>query len=190
MAVVTVKSLSITNMDASPIIAMSVGEGSPGILRAANDFVTATVGDSIGSVYKLCRIPVNAKVKRVLLTYPTASTAGATDLDVAFSDSLTDGTQSAFNSLANPVVQLSGPVDNKLFGSATLLTSPLKNSDVTFGNTFTPQHQNLPLWQVLVNLGATQFTSDPGGFFDIVAKMTTALTVAAGSFGVEVDYVE
>lgn len=189
MAVVTVKSTSITNLDASPIVAMAIGEGASGMLRAVNDGVTATVGDSIGSVYKCCRIPTNAKVKRVLVTYPTASTAGATDLDVAFSDSLTDGTQSAFNSLANPVVQITGPVDNKLFGSATTLTVALKNSDQTFANTFTPAHQNLPLWQVLVALGATQFTTDPGGFFDIVAKLTTALTVAAGAFSVEVDYV-
>jgi hypothetical protein len=190
MAVVTVKSLSITNLDATPIIAMPVGEGANGLLRCANDFVTATVGDSIGSVYRCCRIPTNAKVKRVLLTYPTASTAGATDIDVAFSDSLTDGTQQPFATLANPVVQLTGPVDNKLFGSGTVLTSSLKNSDVTFGNTFIPQHQNLPLWQVLVLLGATQFTSDPGGFFDLVAKLTVALTVAAGPLSIECDYVE
>jgi hypothetical protein len=190
MAVVTVKSLSITNLDASPIIAMPTGEGAEGILRVANDFVTATVGDSIGSVYRCCRIPTNAKVKRVLLTYPTASTAGATDIDVAFSDSLTDGTQAAFSALTNPVVQISGPVDNKLFGSGTVLTAALKNSDITFGNTFTPQHQNLPLWQVLVNLGCTQFTADPGGFFDLVAKLTVALTVAAGAFSLECDYVE
>jgi hypothetical protein len=190
MAVVTVKSLSITNLDASPIIANTIGEGSPGQLRCSNDFVTATVGDTNGSVYRLCRIPVNAKVKRVVLTYLTASTAGATDIDVAFSDSLTDGTQPAFAALANPVVQITGPVDNKLFGSATALTAALKNAEATFANTFTAQHQNLPLWQVLVNLGCTQFTTDPGGFFDIVAKLTTTLTVAAGQFGAEVDYVE
>jgi hypothetical protein len=186
MAVVTVKSGSITNLDASPVVAGATGEGESGFLREINDSVTATVGDSIGSVYRLCRIPTNAKVKRVLLTYPTASTAGATDIDVAFSDSANDGTQP---SLAGGIVQLTGPVDNKLFGSATALTSALKNSDITFANTFTAQHQNLPLWQVLVALGATQFTADPGGFFDIVAKLTTALTVAAGLFSVEVDYV-
>src|SRR5262249_9076958 len=113
-----------------------------------------------------------------------------TDLDVAFSDSLVDGTPPSLSQLANPVVQITGPVDNKLFGSATALTAVLKDSDQTFANTFTPAHQNLPLCQVLVNLGATQFTTDPGGFFDIVAKLPTALTVAAGSFSVEVNYVE
>jgi hypothetical protein len=186
MAVVTTKSLSITNLDAFPIVANTSGEGSPGKLTCNNDTLTAVVGDSIGSIYKVVRIPTNAKVKRVLLTYPTASTAGATDIDVAFSDSTVDGTQA---SLAGGIVQITGPVDNKLFGSATVLTAALKNSDITFANTFTPVHQNLPLWQVLVNLGATQFTADPGGFFDIVGKLTTALTVAAGQFAIEVDYV-
>jgi len=190
MAVVTTKSASIINADASPVVANTIGEGAEGTLRAANDSVTAVVGDSAGSIYKLVRIPTNAKVKRVLLTYLTASTAGATDISVAFSDSLTDGTQAQFSSLANPVVQITGPVDNKLFGSATALTAVLKNSDITFANTFTTVHQNLPLWQVLVNLGATQFTTDPGGFFDIVAKITTALTVTAGLMGLEADFVE
>src|SRR5262245_34660586 len=190
MAVVTTKSASIINADASPIVANTTGEGGEGPLRAANDSVTAVVGDSIGSVYRMVRIPTNAKVKRVLVTYLTASTAGATDISVAFSDSLTDGTQAVFSALANPVVQVPGPADNKLFASALTLTAVLKNSDQTFGNTFTTVHQNLPLWQVLVNLGATQFTTDPGGFFDIVFKLTTALTVAAGLAGIEVDFVE
>lgn len=187
MAVVTTKSTSITNLDAFPIVTNTAGESAPAFMKVVNDNVTAVVGDSIASIYRLVRIPSVAKVKRVLLTYPTASTAGATDIDVAFSDSTVDGTQ---QSLAGGIVQITGPVDNKLFGSAQALTAALKNSDITFANTFTVAHQNLPLWQVLVNLGATQFTSDPGGFFDIVAKLTTALTVTAGAFAIEVDYVD
>lgn len=192
MAVVTTKSPSIVNLDAFPIVANTVGEGAPGLLKVANDSVTAVVGDSIGSIYRLCRIPTDAKVKQVLLSYTTASTAGATDIGVAFSDSTNDGTNQAFAALANPMVQTTGPADNKLFGTAIALTAQKLNSDITFQATpvFLPAHQNLPLWQVLVNLGCTQFTSDPGGFFDICAKLTTALTVTAGPLGIEVRYVE
>jgi len=188
MAVVTTKSASITNLDALPIVANTIGEGGPGDLRCVSDFVTAVVGDSIGSIYRLVRIPTNAKIKQVLLTYTTASTAGATDIDIAFSDSASES--AAYQGFAGGIVQLTGPVDNKLFGSAKSLTAILANADQTYSNGFLPAHANLPLWQVLVNLGATQFTSDPGGYFDIVAKLTTALTVTAGPLGVTCYYQE
>jgi hypothetical protein len=189
MAVVTTKSASIINWDATPAVQNTKGEGAQGDLRAANDFLTAVVGDSIGSIYRFCRIPTDAKVKRVLFTNMTAATAGAGDIDVSFSDSPYEG-GAAYQALAGGVVQVTGPVDNKMFGTAQSLTAVVKNTDVTFAGTFTPAHQNLPLWQVLVNLGATQFSADPGGAFDIVMKLTTAITVATGLIGVEVDYTE
>jgi hypothetical protein len=196
MAVVITKSPSIINLDASPIVAMPTGEGAPGLRRVINDNLTANVGDSIASIYRVVRVPTNAKIKQLLLNYLTASTAGATDIGIAFSDSLTDGTQAQFSTLANPMVQITGPVDNKLFASAFLLTSARNQLDITLaapastGGIFTLAHMNLPLWQVLVNLGCTQFTADPGGSFDIAAKLTTALTVAAGLFALQCDYVE
>lgn len=188
MAVVTTKSLSIINQDASPIVANTQGEGGPGFLRATNDVLTAVAADSIGSVYRLVRIPTNAKVKRVLIN-AVAITVAAADIDVLFSDSLTDGTQGAFNSLANPVVLITAGADNKLFGAAQTLAGAPTQVDKTFAGTFTLAHMNLPLWQVLVNLGATQFTADPGGFFDLGFKLTAAVTVG-GTCGIEVDYVE
>lgn len=191
MAVVTTKSASIGNWDASPIFIPTTGEGADAPLRMANDFAASASGDSIGSIYRCVRIPTNAKIKRVTLATTTAiGGAGAGDIDVAFSDSLTDGTQNAFSQLANPVVQTSGPADNKLFGAAASLigTATPTLQDKTFQGTFTFAHQNIPLWQVLVNLGCTQFIADPGGFFDIVVKLTTAITVAGGNVDIMVDY--
>src|SRR5215471_2872611 len=170
MAVVTTKSPSIINLDALPIVANTGGEAAPGFQRAHTDNLTSVVGDSIASIYRFVRIPTTAKIKKVLLNIFTASTAGAGDIEIAFSDSLTDGTQPQFTSLASPIVQTSGPADNKLFVSAQSLTATQKQLDITFNNTFTAAHQNLPLWQVLVNLGCTQFLIDPGGYFDIVMK--------------------
>jgi len=191
MAVVITKSASITSWDASPQFIPSTGEGGPGFIKSVNDLVTGVVGDSIGSVYRLVRIPTNAKVKSVKWNLFTASTAGATDFSVAFSDNPNDGTPPSLALLANPVIQVTGPVDNKMFGAATTMTAVTKvNADITFAGTFLAVHQNLPLWQVFVNLGATQFTTDPGGFFDIVAKLTTALTVTAGVLSMQCDYVE
>jgi hypothetical protein len=186
MATEALKSTSITNQDASPIVANTIGEGAPGLMRCANDRVASTAAVTIGSTYRTVRIPTNAKVKRVLLSCAAHGGATAFDVDVAFSDSTTDGTQP---SLQGGIVQITGPVDNKLFGSALTAVSALKNSDITFSGTFTTTHQNQPLWQVLVNLGATQFTADPGGFFDIVLK-STATDTSGGDLAIEVDYVE
>ena len=188
MATEVLKANPIVNLDAFPIVANAVGEGAPGILRSVNGHVAATTGVTAPSLYRLVRIPPDSKIKHVILTNAALSTSAATDVDVAFSDSLTDGTQLQFTALASPVIQTSGPADNKLFGSATSVVAAAKNVDITFANTFTTDHQNLPLWQVLVNLGATQFSANPGGFFDIILKTTTTVT-AGGDVALEVQYV-
>lgn len=179
------KSPSITNLDAVPQVANTIGEGAVGSLMCVSDSVSPVSGDDTTSTYRLCRIPTNAKVKELLISSAIA-TAGSGDIDIAFSDSTVDGTN---QSLAGGVVQLAGPVDNKLFGSAQSLVLAGARTDFTFKGTFTPAHQNLPLWQVLVNLGATQFSADPGGFFDIFVKITTAITTG-GVLSAEVYYAE
>jgi hypothetical protein len=185
MAGHNLKSASITNLDASPQVSNTIGEGGPGYLTVINDSVTTVSGDDTTSTYRLCRIPTNAKVKAVYIESAIA-TAGSGDIDIAFSDSTVDGTQQA---LAGGVVQITGPVDNKLFGAAQSLVGTGQRVDFTFKGTFTPAMQNQPLWQVLVGLGATQFTADPGGFFDIFVKITTGITTG-GILSGEVWYVE
>ncbi len=184
MATEALKSNPIVNLDSFPVVVNTTGEGDDGMMRTVNGHVASTTGVTSPSTYRLCRIPTNAKVKQVLLTNAALSTSVAADIDVAFSDSTVDGTQ---QSLAGGIVQLSGPVDNKLFGAAVAMSSAQKNQDQTFANTFTTDHQNIPLWQVLVNLGATQFSSDPGGFFDIVVKTTQTMTTG-GDIAIEVRY--
>lgn len=185
MATEALKSTSVTNLDASPIVPNTNGEGGPGRMHVSNDHVATTAGVTTGSTYKLVRIPTTAKVKRVLLTNAAQGATGAVDIDVAHSDSTTDGTPA---SLQGNIVQISA-ADNKLFGSAVAITAAQKNQDQTFANTFTTAMQNLPLWQALVNLGATTFSADPGGFFDIVLKSTATLA-NGGDIAIEVDYVE
>jgi hypothetical protein len=177
------KSPSITNLDATPIVANPTGEGAQGPVRMVSDLVTTVSADDTTSTYRVVRIPTNAKVKKVVMT-SAAAAAGAADIDVAFSDSNTDGTPP---SLAGGIVQVTGPVDNKLFGAASSLVAQVK-VDITTAGTFTLAMQNLPLWQVLVNLGATQFAADPGGFFDIFVKVTTTITTG-GILQFEVWYV-
>lgn len=188
MAGHNLKSLSITNLDASPVIANTIGEGAPGFEQVVNDFVTTVSADDTTSTYRLCRIPTNAKIKSLQI-YSTIASAGSGDIDIAFSDSTTDGTPQSLNALTNPVVQVTGPADNKLFGAAQSLVLAGVGTDFTFKGTYTPAMQNIPMWQNLVTLGATQFTADPGGFFDIYVKITTTITTG-GILAAKVTYVE
>lgn len=184
MTTEALKSVPITNWDASPAVVPSSGQGGAGMLRTVNGHVASTTGVTSPSTYRLCRIPTNACVKHVLLTNAALSTSTAADIDVAFSDSTTDGTPS---SLQGTIPQISA-ADNKLFGSATSLVSAAKNSDITFANVFTTDHQNIPLWSVLNSLGTLGWTADPGGFFDILVKTTQTVT-AGGDIAIEVQYV-
>jgi hypothetical protein len=184
MATESLKSVPITNLDASPPVLNNSGQGAAGSLRSVNGHVAATTGVTAPSTYRLCRIPTNACIKQVLLTNGALSTSAAADIDVAFSDSTTDGTPT---SLQGTIPQISA-ADNKLFGSAVSLVSAGKNTDVTFSGVFTPDHQNIPLWQVLNALGSLGFTGDPGGNFDILVKTTTTVT-AGGDIAIEVRYV-
>ncbi len=184
MTTEALKSPSITNLDASPVVANTTGQGAAGRMQVVNDHVAATPGVTTGSTYRLCRFPTNAKVKRVLLTNAALSTSVAADIDVAFSDSTTDGTPAA---LQGTIPQVSS-ADNKLFGAAVAIAAAQKNQDQTFANTFTTAHQNMEMWAVLNALGTLGWTEDPGGFFDILLK-TTATVTAGGDLSVEVDFV-
>lgn len=183
MAVDTLKSTSISNLDASPIVPNSSGQGGPAMVRMINDHAVATVAASVGSTYRLCRIPTNAVVKRVLLTNAAQGATGAIDISVAHSDSTTDGTPAALQGLIPQIAA----ADNKLFGAAVAITAAQKNQDQTFANSYTTALQNVPLWNVLTTLGVTSFTADPGGFFDIVCK-ATAVLANGGDISIEVDY--
>lgn len=183
MATEALKSTPITNLDATPVVNNNSGQGGPGVLRTVNGHVASTAGVTSGSTYRLCRFPTNACVKHVFFKAAAQGATGAVDIDVAFSDSTTDGTPA---SLQGTIPQVSA-ADNKLFGSALTITSAV-NQDQVFGGTFTTDHQNIPLWQVLNALGSLGWTVDPGGFFDILVKSTATLA-NGGDLAVEVQYV-
>ncbi len=184
MATEALKTTSITNSDAVPIVANTIGEGAPGNLRCANDSVASTSGMLITSTYRICRIPTNAKIKQVLFSCAAHGGSAAFDIDIAYTDSPTEQ-----NGGLTGIVQISA-ADNKLFGAAVAASSALKDSDVTFSGTFTSAHRNIPLYQVLLNLGTTDWASgDPGGSFDLLLK-STATDTSGGNLDILVYYVE
>ena len=165
---------SITNLDASPpsYTLNTTGEHAPGFLQFVGDWVTCLNGDDNTSIYRMVRIPTTAKVKKVRLLSDVA-TAGSADIEVAYSDSTTDGTVQAN---LGAIVQVSA-ADNKLFASAfSLVAAEGTNEeplDVTWLNTFTPAMSCQPLWAAL------GLSVDPGGMFDIIIRVTTGVTTGS-----------
>ena len=180
------KGVAITALDATPATRPTEGEGGPARLKTVNDWVTVLSADAAGSTYRLCRIPTTAKIKDVIINSAVAS-AGAADIGIAYSDSAIDGTPPSLSGLTNPMVIIPTN-DNKLFGSAISIVGTGLAVNVTWGGSFTAAHSNKPLWQVLVDLGTTQFTSDPGGYFDLMLHVTTAVTTG-GIVAAKVNFV-
>ena len=174
------KSLQITGLDGTPAVSYTTGEGAPGNMRTVDGYVTALSADTTSSVYKFVRLPSSAKIKSVHYASMVAS-AGAADLNIAYSDSTVDGTSAANQ---GTIPQISS-ANNKLFGAANTLVGTGQKVDATFLNTtnFPLTATALPLWAAL------GLASDPGGMFDVQMNVTTAITTG-GLIYVSVDYVD
>lgn len=171
MAVVTPKSAAITNADATPprltnsrVIRGRLHE-SVGTLEVAN-------GDSIASIFRLCRVPSNARMSQVLLSCDAITSAAA---DIGLYKTARDG---------------GAVVDVDFFASAASIASALVNSDVTHeadpadgGAGFGHADSEKPLWECV------GLTADPGGSYDIALTLTAAAT-AAGTVSLRTRYTE
>jgi len=176
MAVVTVKSASITNVDASPRVSTQAGLGGGGRMKKYVDTVALANGDSIASKYLAVRVPSNARVTRVRIDN-TAITTCASDIGVYYADIAQD---CAVGITPGTVISVA------FFGSAVSLAtlSAAGAVDVTFeSGTYTLALRGKALWEALA------LTSDPGGKFDIVFTLTAA-AASAGTVYVEVETVE
>lgn len=172
MAVVTTKSLAVTNSDALPQT-LSPQRIDGGRLRERVGFVEATATDSIGSVYRLMRINSVDRVSRLLLSCDAITTAVG---DIGLYD------VSAVNAGA--------VVDVDFFASAQALTAALVNTDVTHeadpadaGAGFGLADIEKPLWQAL------GLAADPGKQYDVAITLTAAAT-GAGTVSLKLQYID
>lgn len=176
MAIVQTKSTPITNRDAVPAV-INDGRLERAALRSAVGSVAVGAADSATSYYPLVQVPSTAMVRAVLATAPAGMTTLAGDIGV-------------FKTTANSAGVTTGVAANtgsgSIFAAATSLASALNRSDVTNANSnaYGTDKREQPLWQ------AIGLAADPGGFFDIGIKVTTANTGAAGRVGLEVQYVD
>lgn len=177
MTVETIKSASIINLDASPVVANTAGEGGVAALLVQTEFVTVSASASATSKYPLIRVASRVKVKSLVLE-SEAMGAGKINLSVYYSDSTTDGTQPSLQGLIVPTT------GDQFFASDVDLASALSGSQVINESGNNPlSNRNKPLWQAL------GLTTDPMGFFDIVAVVhTTDITTGAARLGLRAEY--
>lgn len=177
MGTSALKSTPITNLDAIPVVPQTTGEGAPGYIRSVSGFVTAVAADAAGSTYRLCRVPSNAKMASVMFE-SEAQGAGKVQVGLYYSDSTVDGTQPSLQGTV---------IDAKFFSDDIDCTAAVLPKDIIFntGGSNTLDKRNQPAWQ------AAGLTSDPGGYFDVVATVhTTAVTTGTGKLGVRASYVD
>jgi len=209
MANDTVKSASITDLDAVPVANINAGQGLGGRIVTVDDFCTTTAAglQSSGSYYKLVRVPTGALPKRVRLAAdsgPNLNGALAIQLSWIFSDSTEDGTPSFYQNQIPVSANTGGVVAlatytgvNAIYGfwkpsasaSAIGLTEFITNGLVAGTYTITGGFFNLPLWQIFGFTDGRGQPSDPGGYFDLLAYVATgATTGAAVNIYAQVDY--
>lgn len=177
MAVDHVKSATITNLDASPVVPNTAGEGAGAVLKSITGIATGVASSSIDATYQMVRVPSNAKVKGLLFQTQTQA-AGVTDVGLYYA---TDGVGGKPTSLL-----VAAAISRTFFASSISLTTTTKQDVLgnPIASPFTPDKRNQPLWQ------AAGLTSDPGGFFDIVLSLTTAITTGLGVMVLECQYTD
>jgi hypothetical protein len=209
MAADTLKSTSITNADASPVTENTRGTGATAYSYTIEDTVvcTATGIATLASTYRMVRVPSNAKIKSVVIATDKAldshsSSTLAFDVNVAFSDSTTDGTQAQYQGLipttagnaTTTVASYSSP--NKLYGTVTPSsnTAAYGPTDVVF-NGVTSTYPlatifNTELWSLFGFQNPYGVAQDTGGNFDILLYVSTAATTGvAGTIFTRLTYV-
>lgn len=152
MAVDTLKATAITNADATPPV-FNNGRLTRMHLCEAVGTAQATASASIGSTYRLARVPSNARISRVILCWDAFDTTGAGDVGIY---------QTAANGGA--------VVDADHFASAVLMTSAnTAGTDVTHESTvYGLEDAEKPLWEAL------GLTADPQRDYDVVVTLTAA----------------
>lgn len=173
MATYDKKSTQITNADAGTRSDSFLAGGQ--LQSAIGSCATGSAADAVGSKYRLCRIPSNARVCGLWLQNDALGTSAAVNVGVYYPTDVPSG--SGLDSSDATTV-----IDEDYFASAVSVASAAKPTDIiNESGTNTIANQELPLWQ------AVGLDSDPGIDLDIVATVSTVLA-ASGSLGLKVDY--
>ncbi len=165
MAVANTKSTYITNADATPPT-LTNSHIANGLLHEVVGTVETLAADDAGSVYRLCRVPSNARISSILLG--TDAITGATASDVGVYRTAADG---------------GAVVDADLFATdVDISTGAIAFTEVILEATATDIVKvEKQLWDL------AGMTSDPSGFLDIAVTVNDV--TAAGTISMKVKYV-
>jgi hypothetical protein len=164
MAVANTKSTLIGNMDATPSVISNPYVGG-GLLREASGTVETLAADDAASVYRLCRVPSNARITSILLASDAITTASTSDVGI-------------YQIAANGGAVL----DADFFATDYDISSATAFTEVMYEATATDISKcEMPLWQ------AYGLTSDPAVLYDICVTVNDV--TAAGTISMKVKYV-
>lgn len=164
MAVANTKSTHITNADATPVV-ISNAYVNGGLIREASGTVETLAADDAASVYRLCRIPSNARISSILLASDAITGASATDIGL-------------YQTAANGGAVL----DADFFATDVDISSATAFTEVILEATATDIAKcEMPLWQLY------GLSSDPCIFYDVCATVNDV--TAAGTISMKVKYV-
>lgn len=177
MSVEALKSTSITNLDATPVVVNTAGEGAAAPLLVQTEFVTVSASASATSTYRMIRVPTTVKLKSLVGEWE-AMAAGAVNLSLYYS--------SGYAIDGSPPAQAGAIVSggDQLFASDVNLAAASSGTQIIneSGN-FPLSKRNTALWS------AAGLTADPGGFFDLVYVVhTTDITTGAARLGLRAEY--
>lgn len=162
MAVVDVKSTLLTNRDAVPVTSNHVTNDGARV-RSKAFTVEVTNGDSIGSTFRLCDLPSNARINSIRI----------------FCDGITSA--AADFGLYQTTVNGAAVVDADAYGSAvSIATASTTGIEVMFE----ARNVDKVAKRVFEDAG---LTTDPYRSYDLVATLTAAAT-ASGTLSGIVEY--
>lgn len=218
MAAEQVKSTSITNLDTTPQIPNTAGQGAAGRLLTTCDIVAcaATPLQSAKSFYRILRLPTQAIIQNLVIATDAGLDSGThalvMDFNIAWSSDPRTcplafqlgtlglaSTEAVIPTTANDgsttttISAYSAP--NKLFGSYTMSSAgaALAPTGITFNGvtaTYTmAKITQQPLWQTFGYVDGRGLPIDPGGYFDLIAYVSTAAgTGVAGNLFARLEY--
>lgn len=206
MAAEQIKSLSITNLDTTPIIPNTAAQGAAGRIIYVDDYVTCSAVPlaSTKSVYRIVRFPTGAIPKSLIILTSTALDTGTHalvfDLNVAWADDA----RYLPNSIAVPAAGEATIPTTANDGATTTTVAAYSTPNICFGtinnvsasvaynsgelvangsqtNYPIASFMFQPLWQTLGYVDGRGNPVDVGGHFDLLAYVSTAAgTAAAG----------
>lgn len=208
MAADTLKSQSLTNLDATPLVPNSAGQGAAAKYAVVDDVcpATATGVGTPASTYKLCRIPTGAIPKAVSIATDQALDTGTHalvfDVNLIFSDSTIDGTPTALQGLIPTTANTGATTSIATYSSPNIIFGTINNTsasvaygptNVILGGSRTnyPMVNLLqqPLWQTFGFVDGRGNPQDPGGYFDLMLYVSTiAGTGHLGNIWGKIDY--